>query len=295
MRTHNKKYTRKQESVHGGSDERTGPAEHQAAGRPRHVVHPAVRRELVDHLAEVDAGISPLGLQARRPVANTVKHRICRHATNKNKSSRKEAQKRSRQQVYVPLVHLLDCGAQDAAAEICARGGQHHIVRMPGNSQHSGRMLADLLRHPPVTLCLIVADRNNLCAATNSKLILCKARSRISIDQPCTTATRTRTFGAPLNASSSVSQVRQHQGRLPDCAVKIPHICSAVGSARSNSIRIRGPIDSSDYLVMLHTTFRNRFVNATYASQSLSLLPLLSVITHFEDNNILRIRRNGAT
>lgn len=59
------------------------------------------------------------------------------------------------------------------------------------------------------------------------------------------------TIGAPLDISGGAVDAKNYKSGLPGSILVSPHIGISVLTASDNSVALRGPVDSSDELVVL--------------------------------------------
>ena len=128
------------------------------------------------------------------------------------------------------LVDALDGGRKDARLKVRRRGQQEHVVRVPVDVEDGRLVLLDVLRHPPVVVLLKVADRHNLGARRNRKLVLVRR---------------------PLAVCRGAVDAQNDKRRLPVALLERPHVRIAILRAGHKAVGLRSPVDASDTLIVL--------------------------------------------
>lgn len=101
-------------------------------------------------------------------------------------------------------IHFGDISAINPALVVRATARQQHIIRMPIETQNARlQRLSDVLRHPELLVALVVADTDELEAASHCKLIL---------------------VGTPFAAVRRSRYSQYHQIGFPLLAIVVPHI-----------------------------------------------------------------------
>jgi len=135
------------------------------------------------------------------------------------------------------LVHTTNEGGHNSSEVVCGGSGEEDVVGMPVNLQHGGLVSLQVLADPPIIVLLEVADGDQLGTRGDGELVL---------------------IGAPLDISGGAVDAKNYKSGLPGSILVSPHIGISVLTTSDNSVALRGPVDSSDELVVF---FKNLFLD----------------------------------
>ena len=132
----------------------------------------------------------------------------------------------------LPAVDFLDGAVEDTSLEVSGGGGKKLVVGVPCDASDGAAVLLNVLANPPIVVLLEVADRDDLGATGDGKLV---------------------TLRAPLDVSGSAVDTKDNQHGLPlllTCVIS-PHVSVTILGARNDTVVDTIPVDASHNTVVL--------------------------------------------